>query len=182
MHERGRVAFALMTVVLVGSCSSGSNSASSTPVDTLPARVALTTTNGPAVVATTSQPTTSTTIAPGVSTTAAAAVTGGCSLLTTTELQAALGGTVDDGTLSTAPATSESICDWIITLGSGDAFSAEVHVYPGSTDSDFTLNRQSAAGPTTVVTGVGDKAYSERVVAGTQVFDDLWVRKGSRVD
>ena len=107
-----------------------------------------------------------------------AVVRDACSLLTTAELESALGGTVAGGSLTTAPGSNETICEWTITPNSGDGFGVELRTSPGSV-ADFNQRRQAASGPTGDVAGVGDQAYSERYVNGSLVFDDLWVRKGA---
>jgi len=107
-----------------------------------------------------------------------AAVKDACSLLTTAELEAALGGTVAAGSLTTVPASTEMVCEWTVTPKSGDVFGAELRTSAGS-DAEFKQARQAASGPTADVAGVGDEAYSERYVQGSFVFDDLWVRKGT---
>ena len=107
-----------------------------------------------------------------------AVVRDACSLLTTAELEGALGGTVAGGSLTTAPGSNETICEWTITPSSGDGFGVELRTSPGSV-ADFNQRRQAASGPTVDVAGVGDQAYSERYVNGSLVFDDLWVRKGA---
>lgn len=114
----------------------------------------------------------------GVSATAMAAVRDACSLLTTAELENALGGTVAGGSLTTAPGSNETICEWTITPKSGDGFGIELRTSPGSV-ADFNQRRQAASGPTGDVAGVGDQAYGERYVNGSLIFDDLWVRKGA---
>ena len=102
-----------------------------------------------------------------------------CSLLSSSDLQAALSGTVSAGDLTTAPGTTETICSWIVTLPTGDGFGAELHVYPGATDTEFEQQRRVASAPTSNVTGVGNKAYSERADVAGHIFDDLWVRSGT---
>ena len=109
-----------------------------------------------------------------------ASVKDACSLLTTAELESALGGTVAAGSLATVPGSTEMICSWTVTLKSGDAFGAELRTSTGS-DAELKQRRQSASGPTADVGGVGDEAFSERYVQGSFVFDDLWVRKGATI-
>jgi len=109
----------------------------------------------------------------------ASATKDACSLLSSAEVQAAVGGTVGPGGLTTAPGTTETICTWTITPTSGNTFGAELDVVEGASDADFTQQRQAASAPTSDVPGLGDEAYSERAEAGGQIFDDLWVHKAT---
>lgn len=101
-----------------------------------------------------------------------------CAVLSAHEIQAVLGGTVADGTLTAAPDGTESICGWVITRRRARGDSAQLDIHAGRTASDFSLQRKIAQGRTRTVKQLGDGAFSERAVVGGQVYDDLWVRHG----
>jgi hypothetical protein len=102
-----------------------------------------------------------------------------CSLLSAPDLRAALGGTVADGTLTTAPDGAQSVCDWVVTLSSSRGYGAQLDVYSGRSAADFVLQRKIAAGRTRTIKHLGDGAFSERAVVAGHVYDDLWVRHGT---
>ena len=99
-----------------------------------------------------------------------------CALLSAHELQAALGGTVADGSLTTAPDGTQSVCDWVVTMSSSRGYGVQLDVYSGRTAADFALQRKIARGRTRTIKHLGDGAFSERAVVAGQVFDDLWVQ------
>jgi hypothetical protein len=99
-----------------------------------------------------------------------------CSLLSAQELRAALGGTVADGSLTTAPDGTQSVCDWVVTVSSSRGYGAQLDVYGGRSSADFALQRKIAGGRTRTIKHLGDGAFSERAVVAGQVYDDLWVR------
>jgi hypothetical protein len=99
-----------------------------------------------------------------------------CGLLTAPEIQAALGGTVADGSLTTAPDRSQSICDWVVMLRSSQGYGVQLDVYGGRTPADFALQRKIARGRTRTIKRLGDGAFGERAIVAGQVFDDLWVQ------
>jgi hypothetical protein len=102
-----------------------------------------------------------------------------CSVLSAQDLQATLGGTVADGSLTTAPDGTQSVCDWTVTLSSSRGYGAQLDVYRGRSAADFALQRKIASGRTRTIKHLGDGAFSERVVVAGHVFDDLWVRHGT---
>jgi hypothetical protein len=101
-----------------------------------------------------------------------------CSLLNARDVQAAFGGTIADGSLTTAPDGTQSVCDWVVTLSSS-GFGAQLDVYSRRTTADFALQRKIARGRTRTIKHLGDGAFSERAVVAGHVFDDLWVRHGT---
>lgn len=167
----------LVCIVVLGACSSGHSKSVASPTvgRTLNSVGASVSSSGAAAASTAAG---ASVTAVSVSEVGKAAVKDACSLLTTVELEAALGGTVAAGSLTTVPGSTEMICEWTVTPKSGDVFGAELRTSAGS-DVEFKQGRQAASGPTADVAGVGDAAYSERYVQGSFVFDDLWVRKGS---
>ena len=74
-----------------------------------------------------------------------------CSLLSAQDLRAALGGTVADGTLTTAPDGTQSVCDWVVTLSSSRGYGAQLDVYSGRSAADFVLQRKIAGGRTRTI-------------------------------
>lgn len=102
-----------------------------------------------------------------------------CTLLAGPELASTLGGTVSDGSLTTAPDGTESVCGWVVTVRASRGYGAQLAVYRGRSAADFSLQRRIAQGRTRTVTHLGDGAFSERAVVGGHVFDDLWVRRGT---
>jgi hypothetical protein len=128
-----------------------------------------------ATPATNAASTVTTTTAPS-----AGAVPSACALLTPSEVQSVLGGTVSSGDLTTAPNGGETICEWtVVTSPHGSGFSTQLDVKTAFTAKDFKQQRQIASGPTKTVKHVGDSAFSEQVKVGPQVFDDLWVHAGA---
>jgi hypothetical protein len=99
-----------------------------------------------------------------------------CTLLTAHEVQAALGGTVADGNLTTAPDGTQSVCDWVVMMSSGRGYGVQLDVHSGRTAADFVLQRKIAQGRTRTIKHLGDGAFSERAVVAGQVYDDLWVQ------
>ena len=99
-----------------------------------------------------------------------------CGLLSAPEVQAALGGTVADGNLTTAPDGTQSVCDWVVTLSSSRGYGAQLDVYSGRSAADFAMQRKIARGRTRTIQHLGDGAFSERAVVAGHVFDDLWVQ------
>ncbi len=89
------------------------------------------------------------------------------------------GATAGNGSPTSTPDGSETICDWVITDAAGNGFGVELDVYPSRSPADFVQQRQIASGKTAKVSGLGDEAFSEHAVAGGQVFEDVWVRHGS---
>lgn len=94
-------------------------------------------------------------------------------------MQGALGGTVDDGSLTTAPDRTQSVCDWVVMASRSRGYGVQLEVYSGRSVSDFALQRQIARGRTRSVKHLGDTAFSERATVAGHVFDDLWVRHGT---
>jgi hypothetical protein len=99
-----------------------------------------------------------------------------CGLLSAQDVQATLGGTVADGSLTTAPDGTQSVCDWVVTLRSSRGYGAQLDVYSRRSAAGFALQRKIAAGRTRTIKHLGDGAFSERAVVAGHVFDDLWVR------
>jgi hypothetical protein len=99
-----------------------------------------------------------------------------CGLLSAHDVQAALGGTVTDGRLTTAPDKTQSVCDWVVTLSASRGYGVQLDVYSGRTAADFASQRKIARGRTRTIKHFGDGAFSERAVVAGQVFDDLWVQ------
>jgi hypothetical protein len=102
-----------------------------------------------------------------------------CSALSAQDLQATLGGTVADGSLTTAPDGTQSVCDWTVTLSLSRGYGAQLDVYSGRSAADFALQRKIASGRTRTIKHLGDGAFSERALVAGHVFDDLWVRHGT---
>lgn len=102
-----------------------------------------------------------------------------CNLLGAQDLQAALGGTVADGSLTTAPDGTQTVCDWVITVSSSRGYGAQLSVYSGRSAADFALQRKIASGRTRTIKHLGDGSFSERAVVAGHVYDDLWVRHGT---
>jgi hypothetical protein len=102
-----------------------------------------------------------------------------CSLLSAQELGPALGGTVADGSLTTAPDGMQSVCDWVVTVSSSRGYGAQLSASSGQRAADFALQRKIARGRTRTIKHLGDSAFSERAVEAGQVYDDLWVRHGT---
>jgi len=102
-----------------------------------------------------------------------------CSLLGSHDVQAALGGTVADGSLTIVPDGTQSVCDWVLMVNASRGYGVQLDVYSGRSPSDFALQRRIARGRTRTVRHLGDGAFSERAVAAGHVFDDLWVRHGT---
>ena len=109
---------------------------------------------------------------------AAVVVPSACTLLTPADVQAAFGGTSDAGDLTTAPDGHESICQWIVSAAKGGGFGVQLDVKRGFGKKVFAEQRRIASAPTKLVKHLGDGAFSERAKIGSQVFDDLWVRRG----
>lgn len=109
----------------------------------------------------------------------AVSVPAACSLLDPSQIQSALSGTVGAGELTTRRGGGESICQWIVTKSNGGGYSAQLDVKSPFSAKMFGQQRRVAAGPTKTVKHLGDGAFSERVKLGGQVFDDLWVRRGT---
>jgi hypothetical protein len=99
-----------------------------------------------------------------------------CGLLSGHEVQAGLGGTVADGSLTTAPDAAQSVCDWVVIMSSSRGYGVQLDVYRGRTAAEFSLQRKIAHGRTRTIKHLGDGAFSERAVVAGQVFDDLWVQ------
>jgi hypothetical protein len=102
-----------------------------------------------------------------------------CSLLASHDVQAAFGGTVGDGSLTTAPDGTQSVCDWVVLVNPSRGYGVQLDVYSGRSRSDFALQRKVARGRTRTIKRLGDGAFSERTVLAGHVFDDLWVRHGT---
>lgn len=102
-----------------------------------------------------------------------------CSLLSAQDLQAALGGTVADGNLTTATDGTQTLCDWVITVSSSRGYGAQLSVSSGQSAADFATQRKIARGRTRTIKHLGDSAFSERAVEAGQVYDDLWARHGT---
>jgi len=109
--------------------------------------------------------------------TVAVPVLSACSLLAPNDLHAVLGGGVSDGTLTAAPDESETICSWVVTIGSTHGFGAQLDLHKQFSAAEFKQQRRVATGKTTTVRHLGDAAFFERAVVAGRVFDDLWVRK-----
>jgi hypothetical protein len=110
----------------------------------------------------------------------AAAAPSACALLTPAELQSVLRGAADTGDLTAAPNGGETICEWtVVTSAKGDGVSAQLDVKTPFTAKEFRQQRQIARGSTRTVKHLGDSAFSERAKVGPQVFDDLWVHRGT---
>ncbi len=97
-------------------------------------------------------------------------------LLSAHDVQAALGGTVADGSLTTAPDGTQSVCDWVVTLSSSRGYGVQLDVYSGRTAAAFAWQHKVARGRTRTIKHLGDGAFSERAVVAGYVFDDLWVQ------
>jgi hypothetical protein len=102
-----------------------------------------------------------------------------CSLLGSHDVQTALGGTVADGNLTTAPDRTQSVCDWVLMVNPSRGYGVQLDVYSGRSPSDFALQRRLARGRPRTVKRLGDGAFSQRAVFAGHVFDDLWVRHGT---
>ncbi len=113
------------------------------------------------------------------STAAPAPAPNACTLVTGPELASMLGGTVSDGSLTTAPDGTESVCGWVVTVRASRGYGAQLAVYGRRSAADFSLERRIAPGRTRTVRHLGDSAFSERAVGGGEVYDDLWVRRGA---
>jgi hypothetical protein len=98
-----------------------------------------------------------------------------CGQLSTSDIQAALGGTVGAGSVNNSADGRQSVCDWNVTEASGNIVGLELSIGEGGTKQDFEQLRQGAAGKTADVNGVGKEAFSELVNTGGHVFDDVYV-------
>jgi hypothetical protein len=99
-----------------------------------------------------------------------------CTLLAAPEVQAAFGGTVADGSLTTAPDGTQSFCNWVVILSSSQGYGVQLDVYSGRPAATFASQRKIAGGRTRTVRHLGDGAFSERAVVAGHVLNDLWVR------
>jgi hypothetical protein len=102
-----------------------------------------------------------------------------CALLMPSDLQGVLGGTVGAGAVTSAPNGGETICDWTVTSTNGSGYGAQLDVKRPFSAKEFAQQRQIASGSTNTLKHLGDSAFSERAKVGPQVFDDLWVHKGT---
>ena len=112
---------------------------------------------------------------------AAARAPDACTLLAPQDLRGVLHGTVADGSVTSSPDGTESICEWVVYPSANHGYGAELHVYAGRHAKDFKQQRKIASAPTHTVKHVGDAAFSERAVLAGQVYDDLWVRTGTTI-
>jgi hypothetical protein len=111
---------------------------------------------------------------------AATRVPAACALLTLSDLQQALHGTVSAGDQTDAPDGGESICEWTVVTGTnGSGFGVQLDVKTPLTAKQFVQQRQIGGRPTKTVKKLGDAAFSERVTIQRVIYDDLWVHKGN---
>lgn len=104
-----------------------------------------------------------------------------CTLIAPHDLIAVLRGTTAAGSSTSSPDGTESICEWVVYPNAKHGYGAELHVYAGRHAKDFKQQRRIASALTHTVKHVGDAAFSERAVLAGQVYDDLWVRKGTTI-
>jgi hypothetical protein len=116
-----------------------------------------------------------------------------CGLLQTSEIKAALHGTVGAGDLTVSSDGSASVCQWIVMSDPSHGYSLTLHVRSGFNVATFKQQRQSALGTKHTIVKLGDAAFGERYrncsaaagrCAGTStrlVFVDVWILHRSLV-